>query len=48
VTFSVISSRDGNVVDRFAIEAVGAGTSNADAMSSALDRVVEQLPKHGY
>jgi hypothetical protein len=47
-SFRVISAHDGSVVDGFEIEAVGAGTSNDDAKSAALDHILEQLSQHGY
>jgi len=48
VAFSVLSSNDGSVADRFEIQAVGPGTSEADATSAALDRVLDQLSQHRY
>jgi hypothetical protein len=47
-TFRIISANDGSVIDEFEIEAVGAGTSDDDAKSAAIDRILEQLAKHGY
>jgi hypothetical protein len=47
-SFRVISALDGNVVDAFEIEAVGAGTSDDDAKSAALDHILQQLSKRGY
>jgi len=48
VAFSVLSSQDGSIVDGFELKAVGAGTSEADAISNALDRILGQLGEHGY
>lgn len=48
VAFSVLSANDGSVVDGFSVNAVGAGTSEAGAISAALDRVLDQLSQHGY
>jgi hypothetical protein len=47
-SFRVISAHDGSVVDGFEIEAVGAGTSDDDAKSAALDHILEKLSQHGY
>ena len=48
VTFSVLASNDGRIVDGFELNAVGAGTSEADATSTALDRILELLGQRGY
>jgi hypothetical protein len=48
VAFSIISSNDGGVADRFEIQAVGPGTSETDATSAALDRVLDQFGQHKY
>jgi hypothetical protein len=48
VSFSVLSSNDGNAVDGFELRAVGPGTSETDAVSQALERIVELLGQHGY
>jgi hypothetical protein len=47
-SFRVISAHDGSVVDGFEIEAVGAGTSDDDARSAALNHILEQLSQRGY
>ncbi len=48
VAFSILSSSDGSVVDGFELKTVGAGTSEADAISTALDRTFELLGQRGY
>lgn len=48
VAFSVLSSNDGSVVDGFELTAAGAGTSETDAVSRALDRILDLLGQHGY
>jgi hypothetical protein len=48
VTFSILASSDGRVVDGFELNDVGAGTSEADAVSTALDRILELLGRRGY
>jgi hypothetical protein len=48
VSFSVLSSNDGNAVDGFELKAVGPGTSETDAVSQALERILELLGQHGY
>lgn len=48
VAFSVLSSNDGSVVDGFELTAAGAGTSETDAVSRALDRILDLLGHHGY
>jgi hypothetical protein len=39
-SFRVISAQDGSVIDGFEIEVVGAGTSEDDAKSAALDLIL--------
>lgn len=41
--FKILSSSDGSLVDAFQLEAVGPGTSEADATSAALNRILDQL-----
>lgn len=48
VTFSVLSSEDGSAVDGFELRAVGPGTSETDAISLALQRILDQLEQRGY
>lgn len=48
VSFSVLSTNDGSVVDGFSVSSVGAGTSGADGTARALEQVVEQLGQQGY
>jgi len=47
-TFSVLSSDDGSAVDGFELRAVGPGTSETDAVSQALQRILEELGRRGY
>jgi hypothetical protein len=48
VTFRILSSSDGSVVDGFYLSAIGAGTSSAGAITGALDNILNQLSQHGY
>ncbi|HYM61470.1 MAG TPA: hypothetical protein VEZ11_11335 [Thermoanaerobaculia bacterium] len=48
VTFSILSSDDGSVVDGFELKAAGAGTSETDSVSQGLERILEMLGQHGY
>lgn len=48
VTFSIVSSTDGSAIDGFELRAVGPGTSETDAVSQALERILELLNKRGY
>jgi hypothetical protein len=48
VTFSVLSSNDGSAVDGFELRTVGAGTSDTDAVSQALERILDLLSGRGY
>ena len=48
VAFRVLSANDGSVVEAFELNAVGPGTSEADATAAALDRILEQLSLHGF
>lgn len=48
VGVSVLSSNDGSVVDGFELTATGAGTSETNAVSRALDRILDLLGQHGY
>jgi hypothetical protein len=48
VAFSILSANDGSVVEAFELNAVGPGTSEADATAAALDRILEQLSQHGF
>jgi hypothetical protein len=48
VEFTVLSLYDGNVVDGFELTAVGAGTGETDAVSRALERILDLLGQHGY
>jgi hypothetical protein len=48
VAFSILSANDGSVVEAFELNAVGPGTSDADATAAALDRILEQLGQHGF
>jgi len=48
VAFSILSANDGGVVEAFELNAVGPGTSEADATAAALDRILEQLSQHEF
>jgi hypothetical protein len=48
VAFSILSANDGSVVEGFELNAVGPGTSEADATAAALDRILEQLSQHRF
>jgi len=45
VSFKVLASGDGKVVDAFQLSAVGPGTSEADAKTAAFERILEQVSK---
>ena len=47
VAFSILSASDGAVLEAFELGAVGPGTSETDATTTALDRILEQLSQHG-
>lgn len=48
VHVSVLNSADGRVLDGFALNAVGAGTSESDAIAAGFARVVAQLDQHSF
>jgi len=45
MSFKVLTSADGKIVEAFLLSAVGPGTSEADAKTAAFDRILEQVSK---
>lgn len=48
MSFTVVDSADGRILDGFQLSAIGPGTSEADAKTAAFDRILEQLSKRGF